>query len=241
MSSMRIAAWNSEWATPRSRRGRAIAAHVEELGADLICLTEGKADLLPRDGHVIDSDPDYGYPIKEGRRKVLLWSRTPWREVDRVGDPALPSGRFVSGIADTPIGPIRALGMCIPWSMAHVTSGRRDRSPWEDHLAYLGGLRQILAMSSREPAIVVAGDFNQRIPAQRGRPPARVAESLAQSLATFDIATAGSISGLDGPLIDHIALGPGIRSGRATGWPATLDGVRLSDHAGVVVEARVSL
>ncbi len=170
MSSMRIAAWNSEWAPPRSRRGRAIAAHLEELGGDLICLTEGKADLLPRDGHVIDSDPDYGYPIEEGRRKVLLWSRTPWREVDRVGDPALPSGRFVSGIADTPIGPIRALGMCIPWSMAHVTSGRRDRSPWEDHLAYLGGLRQILAMSSREPAIVVAGDFNQRIPAQRGRP-----------------------------------------------------------------------
>jgi hypothetical protein len=109
-----IATWNVEWASARSGRGRAIADHLHGLGADLLCVTEGLADLLPPDGHVIDSEPDYGYPIEDGRRKVLLWSRTPWREVDLLGTADLPSGRFVTGMTETPVGSVRVPGLCVP-------------------------------------------------------------------------------------------------------------------------------
>jgi hypothetical protein len=30
---------------------------------------------------------DYGYRAVNGRRKVLLWSRDPWTDVDTVEDP----------------------------------------------------------------------------------------------------------------------------------------------------------
>jgi hypothetical protein len=40
-------------------------------------------------------------------------------------------------VTDTPIGPIRFVGVCIPWRDAHVRTGRRDRAPCEDHLRFL--------------------------------------------------------------------------------------------------------
>ena len=30
-------------------------------------------------------EADYGYPIIEGRRKVILWSKMPWTNVDSLG------------------------------------------------------------------------------------------------------------------------------------------------------------
>jgi endonuclease/exonuclease/phosphatase family metal-dependent hydrolase len=234
VSTARLANWNVAWASPRSPRGPSVATKLESLAADVICLTEGVEGVLPEGGHLIDSDPDYGYPIRPGRRKVLLWSRRPWSDVDRVGDPTLPTGRFVAGVTDTPIGPLRVVGVCIPWSMAHVANGRRDRAPWEDHLTYPAGLGSLLSGPSERP-VLVAGDFNQRIPAG-GRTPRRIGDRLAETFAAFDLVTAGSIEGVDAPLIDHVALGEGLVARRVWAWPKTLDGVDLSDHAGVCVE-----
>jgi hypothetical protein len=137
----RIGVWNSEWAGPRSPRRKRIIRKLADLNTGILCVNEGYRDLLPQNGN---SDPDCGYPIIKGRRKVLLWSRHDWILVDRVGSLTMPGGRFVSGVTETPASSLTVLGVCIPWRMAHVSTGSQDRKSWEDHLAYLEGLREVL-------------------------------------------------------------------------------------------------
>ena len=83
--------WNVEWATPASHRSTEILNRIDSHTPEIVCLTETHVGLLPG-GHVICSRPDYGYPIKEVRRKVLLWSSEPWEHVDDVGDDQMPPG-----------------------------------------------------------------------------------------------------------------------------------------------------
>ena len=108
---MIIANWNLEWATPRSRRTPEILRRLADLGADVLCLTETSDQLLAAEGHAITAQPDYGYGIQAARRKVLLWSRNPWSEVDDVGHEAMPPGRFISGVTQTPLGEIAVIGI----------------------------------------------------------------------------------------------------------------------------------
>ena len=231
LRAMRIATWNVQWATTRSTRGRRVTAVLAALEADVIVLTEGCAAVLPPDGHVIDAGSDWGYRVDDpARRKVLLWSKHPWTDVDLVGSEALPPGRFVAGTTKTPHGEVQVLGVCIPWRGAHVTHGRRDRRAWEDHSRFLEGLVPVLdAVSGRT---IVAGDFNQRIP--RTIQPAVLAEQLDAALAEFSVPTAVV---REPQLIDHIALGPDLRS---VGGPQLIrnlvDGIELSDHTGVWIE-----
>lgn len=161
-----IGVWNVEWASLASKQGAFFSQSLAGLSCDILCVTEGHANILPADGHVITSDADYGYPMKPGRRKVLLWSRSPWRDVDGLGSPHLPSGRFVAGTTDTPIGPTRVYGVCVPWHHAHVRTGRRDRAIWEDHSTYLEHLCSIVHSDTSNPSVLV-GDFNQRVPRSR--------------------------------------------------------------------------
>jgi hypothetical protein len=198
-----VGVWNAEWKSPSSPSGRKIKQKLESLNADILCLSEGFKTLLPETGETIESDTDYGYPQKPGRRKVLLWSRQGWSSVDRIGDPSLPSGRFVSGITETPIGLLKVMGVCIPWRDAHVRTGRKDRSPWEDHMRYLCALKGILSRPAGEASIVV-GDFNQGIP--RTWQPHEVINGLDDTFAgSFEPATAGTVSGIEKQLIDHLA------------------------------------
>jgi len=86
---MKIATWNVEWATPRSRRTPEILRRLADLGAEIICLTETDKDLLGTEGHTITARPDYGYGLQRSRRKALLWSKNPWNVVDDVVDAEL--------------------------------------------------------------------------------------------------------------------------------------------------------
>lgn len=91
-------------------------------------------------------------------RKVILWSKNPWRDIDYVGDESLPTGRFVSGTTMTSIGEIRCIGVCIPWRNAHVSTGRKDKKQWEDHEPYLEGLKKVLDGEKSSPI-----DFGGRL------------------------------------------------------------------------------
>src|SRR5690349_16834816 len=162
---MRLLNWNLEFAPPASARGRAIAGVIEHHDPDVLCLTETHTSWSMDGGEWVWADADYGYRDTGERRKVGLWSRTPWTDVDTVGHPDLPGGRFVAGVTETDVGSLTVAGVCIPWQMAHVSTGHRDRAPWQDHLAYLAGLGELL-----HPFVgstVVAGDFNQRLPRRR--------------------------------------------------------------------------
>ena len=148
---IKISCWNSDWATPSSKRGKFF---IDKFDSDIICLTEGYENLLPKDGYIISSHENYGYKTKNARRKVILWSKDKWTDIDQVGSNKIPSGRFISGITNG----IRIIGICIPWRFAHVSSGRKDRKPWEDHLSFI----QNLSFSNQKT--IILGDFNQNIP-----------------------------------------------------------------------------
>ncbi len=229
---MKCLNWNLEWRTPRSAGGKWIVQKIREVDSDVCCLTEVTEGLIP-EGEVIRSDLDYGYGNKGDRRKVVLWSREPWTEIDLVGDPELPGGRFVSGVT---MG-IRFIGVCIPWQSAHVSTGRKDRKSWEDHLTYCKGLTQIIEGYRKEDfPICVLGDYNQRIP--RVRQPVQVAEALAACFPSgFTVCTSGINDDEGKPLIDHCAVSPGLSAQVTEIIPKqTPDGNQVSDHAGVVQE-----
>ena len=113
--SLSVLTWNVEWATLGSPRTAEILRRIEHHSPEVVCLTETNDELLSQTGHCIVSRPDYGYPIKAGRRKVMLWSREPWEQVDDLGVDSMPPGRFVSGVTRTSLGEIRVVGVCIPW------------------------------------------------------------------------------------------------------------------------------
>ncbi len=232
---MKCLTWNIEWATKMSTRGKCIKNIIEDAGPDVLCLTEATLGMIPANGYVIKSDPNYGYPNKGDRRKVLLWSKHPWQEVDSLGNKGLPSGRFVTGITQG----IRFVGVCIPWRDAHVRSGRKDRALWEDHLQYLNAFAPLVdTYCNAEIPVCVAGDFNQRIP--RSQQPQEVYQRLARVLdAGLKVATAGKVDADGNQLIDHVASCERLFVQVDEIIPKkSAAGLRLSDHVGVITSIR---
>ena len=251
---MRIATWNLEWARPGSDRHRRCREHLESLDADVVVTTEDSLHEWSAFPHRIDGGPDWGYPVVEGRRKVIAWSRRPWTHVS-VGSTRSTAGRLVVG--STGVAPaggdrdgvgadgrgdvipvaVRVVGVCIPWSASHVSTGRRDLRRWEDHLAFCEELGRTVATSSQSGApIIVAGDVNQRIP--RTRQPHHVADALTVALGGLAVPSAGEQA--TGRLIDHVAVGGGISATAVSTWPNEIDGRRLSDHGGVLVDVELA-
>lgn len=232
---IRVGTWNTMWAKPASRSGRHIRGDLEAAGCDVLCVTEGFAGIFPEAGHVIKAPQDWGYAVKDDRRKVLLWSRYPWDEVDVVGSKGLPGGRFVRAATRTAAGTtLTAVGVCIPWRDAHCTTGRKDRKRWQDHRTWL---EEFGRLRSQLPAkrLVVLGDFNQRIP--RRRVPLSVHEALQLAFAGLEIATAGDLPEAPKQVIDHIAHSSDLKALGVRVWQdRDPDGRRLSDHLGTWVE-----
>ena len=233
MTGLVVATFNCEWRASASLDAAVIKERLLALVPDIVCLTEAYQDFFGDIGHVISAVPDYGYPLVEGRRKVLLWSRNPWRDVDVVGHPKLSSGRFVAGVTETPLGDVHAVGVCIPWAKAHVGSGRRDRTTWEDHLTYLDGLATYLPAEPQH--LVLLGDFNQRMP--RRYQPQHVADALQQTvLDRLEIATSGVVPSVGRQAIDHICHSRDLVADSLEGISNVGPGNRLlSDHFGVGV------
>ncbi|MBY6014077.1 endonuclease/exonuclease/phosphatase family protein [Qipengyuania gaetbuli] len=232
MSTIKLVNWNLEWAPPSSARGSIIREILAEQSADVICLTEAHEDNFPQGYHVITSHHEYGYPIKPDRRKVLLGSKTPWLTQDNLGNDLLPPGRYICGLTKSSIGQIRIVGICIPWSGAHVSSGSRDRVRWQDHEAFLDGFRLTEPVQEDVPCMIV-GDFNQAIP--RTRQPERVATKLEQAFHRMNIITR-EFEFAGRPTIDHIAVSKSLRTHALSALSDTMDGVRLSDHFGLAAE-----
>lgn len=224
-----IATWNVDWAPVMSARSHCIRSRLAEPEPEVICLTEVVSGFLD-DGYTIEADANYGYTNADGRRKVCLCSKAPWQNISRGEDLPFPNGRLVAGTTETSIGPIRVVGICIPWRDAHVRTGRRDRQPWEDHFEYLRALTTYL--SSIERRTLVIGDFNQRVP--KSRQPDEVYEALKQCFGRrFQIATAGLSDANGSTAIDHLALTHDLRIDSLWVMPsAGPDGSRLSDHFG---------
>ena len=207
---LKISCWNSDWATPSSKRGKFF---IEQFDSDIICLTEGYENLLPKDGYIISSHEDYGYKTKNGRRKVILWSKDKWTDIDQVGSNKIPSGRFISGITNG----IRIIGICIPWRFAHVSSGRKDRKPWEDHLSFIQNL------NFTNQKTIILGDFNQNIP--KKNQPEIAFSSLIKLIEGFNLLTTNM--GLDHIVISNDLKAESVKK-IATGDNSDHDGISCS-------------
>ena len=230
-SSLTVVIWNAEWRT-RSRLRNRVCDRLWSFDPDIVCLTETH-DNFPGFGHLVCSDPDFGYPLLPSRRKVTLWSRNPWQQIDALGSLELPSGRYLGGITETPLGLVDIRGVCVPWAQAHVSSGRRDRTPWQDHVEYLRALTPLIENLGERG--FVAGDFNQHIP--RKRAPIRVYNALRDCMLERLITpTAGRLGTSGTTLIDHLAHTCSLRAVCVeTISNIDEDGARLSDHLGVRV------
>lgn len=241
---MKVVNWNVQWATPGSRRSPNILCRIAEPSPEIVCLTETDCRLLSSwDGYAIFARPDPGKATVNHQRKVMLWSRQPWTDVDDLGSEDLPAGRFIAGMTETSVGQMTVIGVCISYHNANVNFGTRSSSPWQDHAAYLDGLSSILKRTSSE-RLIVTGDFNQQIGQRRNPYPplshpvrCRLLETMqAGRPPGLTIATAGL--GLRGRrAIDHIAIsGDLVAESLATVDNMTEDGGKLSDHFGVVAQ-----
>ena len=230
---MSLVNWNVQWATPRSKRTPEIRKRITGYRPDVICLTETHTELLSSGGHVICSQPDYGYKGRENRRKVMLWSREPWERVDDLGQPAMPPGRYVSGVTRTPVGEVTVIGTCIPWRGSRTEDRRESgrKRHWEDHARYLDGLSELLNGVQDRPLIVM-GDFNQRI--GQGKFVPRVLRSALQDAMPEYVTIATSALGHRGRrCIDHMALSEELAAESLSVISNIAGDSKLSDHFGV--------
>lgn len=225
-ASFSLVVWNIDWAGEVPRRREAVRTEIARRSPDLVVLTEADEAILA-DYHVVSAKPDYGYGLS-ARRKVVIFSRFPWRDVDRGADSGLPPGRFVAGTTTTTLGDIRVAGVCVPWRMAHVSTGNRNRAPWEEHNAYL----KILPSRLTKLPDVLAGDFNQTFPPSRG--PGEAQDNALDALSGLRVRTE-AVVGSDGkPLIDHVATSARLdRASLTIIDRCSPDGRVLSDHDGL--------
>ncbi len=243
---MKILNWNTQWLSPRSRSGRFNKASelIAQFDADVVCLTEARAELMPSGGQTITSElSGAGNMENRGGRKVALWSRYGWREVDTLGSPHLPEGRFVR--AETEIaGQIWSIvGMCIPYHAYRVGEkwGEKRMKSWQGACRYMDALREdVLPHLEQRERIVLLGDFNLQIPPKNyPYPDSEVDKKRRATFARYNIPTsnAGNNPALDKRFIDHIALSHDIIVNETKFFSRIhKDGTVLSDHNGVCVD-----
>ena len=232
---MRVATWNLERKKPTTPRGAKAIEYLSSLSAEIVVATEARTTMSLGEGHSVWPVPPIGSRFAEDERKIVLWTSCDFERIEF--DSPIDPTRFVAVRANTSVGPIVVLGICITWHMAEVTyhTGPKKK-PWEEHLEYLTHLKPIL--DSIDDPFIAAGDFNQRIPRVKGGA-VRAAEAMQETFEGIDIVTAGTLPGCHRPGIDHIALGGGLRATSVSGWPNDVTGNRLSDHDGAMAEVRL--
>ncbi|WP_338501536.1 endonuclease/exonuclease/phosphatase family protein [Sphingomonas kaistensis] len=233
---LQVVTFNCEWRRTRSADAALIRERCLADGPDVICLTETHSGFMEGVGHEVLASPITSYPANSTRRKVLLWSKRPWTEVDAAGPPGIPPGRFVAATTDTPLGPIRFVGVVIPYRFAGVRTGVPKRTDWELHLEYLAALEEVAKVAAERS--VVVGDFNQRVPAKYQ--PKKIYSALEASvLKHLPLATGGVLQPAGRQAIDHICHSRDLACVIARSLSnARPGGGQISDHFGVLAEFR---
>ena len=244
--------WNVERATPRSPKWKRdeILGRIESHNPDVICLTETDVSLLSKNGCAIYPQIDQASEKmgKRNQRKVLLWSRELWEQVDLMGNDSLRPGRFVAGVTHTSVGDAMVVGVCIPWRDSPYVGSGVPR--WKHHRQYSEIIHGVLKEAHEKVSgkrLIIMGDFNLQLglpwkSSDSDHSQARLALENAipsgMTIVTRDIKY--KRRGVNRRGIDHIALSDDLR---ATSLRAindfTEDGMRLSDsnHFGVVARA----
>lgn len=232
---MRIVNWNIERHAPSSWQSTSLLSEIGQLDPDIVCLTEAwetSAELLG--GHSISAAGAEWSPKIPGECKVLLWSKSPWRDV-QVIEELEATGSAITGIAEHEGKGIRFVGMCVPYHFASPFGLEPRAKPWSQHERFLEVLAPLLSRWRDESPVIVVGDYNRFIPRHWG--PKRSYALLEAALDGFLIVTAGDLPGVGKRAIDHIAVAGDFVVSEVFGLPAeSPDGRRRSDHFGVVAD-----
>lgn len=230
---MKTAVWNFEFAPPRGKAIPELRRRVTAVQPDVCILSEVRMDAVPA-GHAIFAHSDWGYASHARARKISLISAHPWREtVQHTGGRPL-QGRFVSGV--TRVGPIDCvvIGICIPWSFCHVSSGQRDQARWDEHKAFIRALPDALdPITQSGLPVLLGGDFNHTFP--RVKSDAEAHQMIVELLEDRDFKLATDAAPFEGRLLNHLAV-RGLRCGDLLKLDNMSDGRQLTDHIGVAAE-----
>jgi endonuclease/exonuclease/phosphatase family metal-dependent hydrolase len=233
---MHVLTWNFARHAPGGWQTNAMVERIGQLAPDVICLTEAHETSLARmPGHTLSSRGSYWSASVDSERKVLLWSKAPWTDAQDLPAISAISG-VVSAVTEGPLGPVRVVGVCIPYHMASPFGAEERAKPWSIHMAYLDALAPALhALRESGPPVIVVGDFNQRVPAEWGVHEVRA--KFDHAFAHFDIVTRGDVPGIGEPSIDHIAVTRELRAKKVLGLARfDAEGKPMSDHFGVCAE-----
>ena len=227
-STLTIATWNVEWATPGSDRGSRCAAVLADARADISVVTEAFGICCPRTA--TPSTPAQTGGIPKARKAqshcLVALSTHPgarwrcWCHLWPAGDGHRHdprTRRFASsGSASPGTRPTCAAAGVMP---------SRGRSTWTTST----GCRACSAASTMTCLPWSPGTSTSAYPCVRQ--PIRVFDRLREVLSGWTIHTAGAQP--NGPHIDHIATNRKLTAEQVHDWAAADHLGRLSDHAGV--------
>jgi exonuclease III len=244
---MRIGTWNVEYATGPEKNRRRLD-ELRKHNADIWVLTETHDNLdLSATHKPINSAQRPGVRnISLSSRWVTIWTRYPVRDVLCV----LDDKRSTACLLDTPNGPMIVYGTVLPWHSDQGDKPSKIRVPnWSEHYRVIAEQSLEWASLRHEfPGVplCIAGDLNMNIGGphwygtRQGRDGLQGAMEKSGLVCVTEHERMRRFP-LRHSLIDHILLPTNLAESAcvAAAWEGTdHEGVRLSDHIGVVVEVK---
>lgn len=244
MSELRIGTWNVQYARGVEKNRRRLDL-ITSQAAQVWVLTETHDELdLSATHRAIHSRQRYSTP---GGRWTTIWTSLPVIEQLDTTDP----GRCVAARLDGgESGELIVYGTVLPWNGDVGPEPAHPAKGWEEFprvVPIQGQEWASLRERFPEATLVVAGDLNQDLGGRHYYGTKACRALLNAQLAGADLVcltTTGRFE--DGvllhPPIDHVCAGPGhglTLASEVRGWDNVVDGVRLSDHGGVLVTLRI--
>lgn len=234
---MRLINWNIQRHGPRTRKAVSLVSDIEVLNPDLVILTEAHEGSLDRFGGHTLSHRGYHHDRKrDSERLVLMWSRAPWQEVTLSPDLQHNGGAL---LGRTHVGgrSVHCLALCIPYHMSwNVPRQAGKIQPWAQHRKFLTLLQAEMPRILQHSPLIIAGDFNQRMPRTRWGAKAPNAH-LREVFSETAFVTEGPLAPLDLQTIDHVALSGPLTARSVTALSQfDVNGTERSDHFGVLAD-----
>lgn len=232
---MRLINWNIERRGPHTWQAASLVSEIQSFEPDLVVLTEAHTHSLNLlGGHTLSHRGyDHG-PKADSEQLVVIWSKAPWTSL-AIPQPLQDIGGAVLGETDIRGRKVRVLGICIPWHMAPDAPPGEKVKPWKRHEEFLDHLGPALQALNPEAPLIIAGDFNRRIPRAWG--PYRSYEKLEAALDGFVVVTEGPLAPLEDMTIDHVATRGPLSATLVRGLDRhDASGKARSDHFGVLVD-----
>lgn len=235
---LRIGTWNVEYGEGAEKNRRRLR-RLLEADADIWVLTETHDDLdLGTDFRCIATTPRQ--PRGQRARWTAIWSRLPIVKTVGVKD----DNRTIAAIFESAVGALLVYGTVLPWQ---TDRGRDGVAPgWSEH-------HRVIPMQASEwvelrrehpgVALCVAGDLNVSLGGPHYYGTKRGREMLRTGLKEAGLVCVTETERLPRgllrqPPIDHICVDDSLaaRASVVAGWEGEdADGMRLSDHTGLVV------